>query len=526
MTHRTQALPLLCAGAAAPDGTQACVSSALQTSGAASSGFSSGSRPDHHQQLSAHPVGSGGRGGQATEAGHATYTGDLRHSSYMQRAYSMAQHDDQFCRRSQPSTLLAPQASAARAPRVQPGRTAAPWSGYSTDASDDLPPMADLPQLPAAVRSSSHVPSGSQLPHYAAGTPPLIALPADSATGAALAGAVHSAQTTAAAAHATSPRQQAVGQAAAVQQPAALGASSRWPVSNPFLMHLGGASRPGTRQLRLVQSAAPVRTGWRRARDHAAVHLSVKDVSKRILVPKRVLGMPFGGRSSIPMAIDLYLLASDSCWPQRTVVRPRSMDGLDIPKSARTEMQREAQREALYRASSTENLLLQLEQRQRPSCSDILVMQRMECDGVLSPNALGIGLLTGDVPPEIRAEAEEHADANLMRQQECSRRPPKRRKLAPTAEPAARTYAAAPLALGGRPHATATAGPRSGESAADWTAAGPPQEKQAASPQPPPDHRSTPRAWQHPGQPAVVVPQATAGKACLHPLLISLDMPG
>ena len=371
--------------------------------------------------------------------------------------------------------------------------------------------MAGLPQLPAAVRSSPHVPSGSQLPRNAAGAP-LIALPADTAAGAALAGALHSAQRRAAAPHATFSGQQAVSQAVAaqaVQQVGVVGASGWRPVSNPFLMHLGGASPPPTQQLRLVESAAPVSASWRRARGCAAVHLSVKDVSKRMLVPKRVLGKPFGGGSSIPMAIDLFLLAPDGSRRLRTVARSRSINGIELPKSARTAMQQEP----LQWASSTEDLLLQVEQRQQPS---ILVLQRMECDGVLSPNALGIGLLTGGVPPDIRVEAEEHADAFLMRQRDCIRRPAKWRKLAPVAEPAACTDAAAPLALDGSPYATTTAGPRSGESAADLTAAGPPQDQQAASPRPPPDHRSTPRARQHPVQPAVVIQQATAGKACLH----------
>ena len=280
---------------------------------------------------------------------------------------------------------------------------------------------------------------------------------------------------------------------------------------------LGRASAPAAGQTQLGQNAALGGTSWRPARGHAAVHIKLKDAEKRSWVPKGVLGKPFGGSTSIPTAIDLFLLAPDSSRQLCTVVRPRSVDGLQIPAPARAAMQQAP----LKQASSPATLLLQLKKRQRPASCNVLALQRMECDGVLSPNALGVGLLTGDVSPEIKAEAEYHADANLMRQCEGNSSQAKRPRLTQSAEPAA-TGAATWLTLGGSTCAAAAAVPCSNESAAASAAAEQLQQREQLSARPklPPDPSSPqPAAQQQLQQPAVAVAQATAGMTTLHQLL-------
>ena len=343
---------------------------------------------------------------------------------------------------------------------------------------------------------------------------------------AAPAGQVHSAQQRLAAALNASPRQRAVRQAApaqAAQRQAAVDASSRGHAST-CTERLGRASPPAAGQPLPQQDAAAGSTGWRPAKGHAAIHIRLKDVEKRAWVPQRVLSIPFGGSSSIPMAIDLFLLAPDSSRRLCTVGRTLSKDGLEIRKSARTAMQQQAQQETLKRSNSTDSLLLQLENRQRPGKPSILVLQRMECDGMLSPVALGVRLLADrDATPAITAEADYHADAKLVRRHGCNSQPAKRRRLAPAAEPATQTVATAWLTLDGSPRAPAAAAaaavvPRSGDSTASPAAAGQPQQREqpAVGPSVPPKQISPqPAARQHSEQPAVTMTQTTAGTACL-----------
>lgn len=108
---------------------------------------------------------------------------------------------------------------------------------------------------------------------------------------------------------------------------------------------------------------------------------------------ERALGSCCGGGNSIPEAVHLHLLASDSRW-LCIIVQPRFCNGLSVPKAAEMALQQYLQQAASEPCSST----------------NILVLQRMQYDGVLSPDALGMQLLAGrDSTPAVGAEAARHA---------------------------------------------------------------------------------------------------------------------
>lgn len=307
-------------------------------------------------------------------------------------------------------------------------------------------------------------------------------LPAPKAPGAALTGPVYSARRRVASANAATPGQQAASQAAAasaVQRPAGINVSGQLPASTCSTSGLGRASAPAAGQTQLGQNVALGGAGWRPAAGRAATHISLKG-TQPFRLPKRVVAIALDiscdNGSPVPHVISLHLLAPG--YPRLcTVKRTRSQDGLSIPGAAQVAMQQEQlQRAAPKRPSSADTLLQQLEKRGQASCPDILVLQQLEWYGVLSPLALGIGLLARcDATPAIRAEADFHADATLVRQHACSTQPSKRRRLAPAAEPAAQAAASPWLTLDGSPHsAAATAAiPQSGDSIAAPAAADP-----------------------------------------------------
>jgi hypothetical protein len=142
-------------------------------------------------------------------------------------------------------------------------------------------------------------------------------------------------------------------------------------------------------QLPPVDAAAPAGTGWHAAADHPPTYVKLHDVSKRAAVPKRDLGIPFGGKDSIPAIIALRLLAPGGLWLAH--IERRTHDGLDIPKRVRD--------------------VLQLDCPQAAGHHTFVVLQRMAYGGN-SPAALGVRYLAaGEVTPEIEQAAAQNAQA-------------------------------------------------------------------------------------------------------------------
>ena len=377
-------------------------------------------------------------------------TVDVDTSWQVQQSAPTMDYTDQLCRPSLLDRLTAPLAAPAVHWPQAPGSGGAAPGNSTSEASDDSQRTAPLPQLPPAVRSPAAGP---------APTP----LPACYATGAALAGLVHSSRGILAAAHDAPP-------------------------SVPV------ASQPPS-----MQTAASGGTGWEPASGHTALHIRVPDIDKRAHVPKRILSLLFGNRKSASQVIDLHLLAPGCRWLGR-YVRQRSWDGLEILTAVRRQLQQHLQQATGERRCST----------------NIVVLQPMQHNGQLSDHALGVALLAArDATPAIEMEADERAFGYVVQRPQHSSQLPKRRRLAPAAAPASPAAASTWLTMGGSARAAAAAVHHSGDSAADLAAAGPQQ--QQCCPAPPQQSAAAARplrpARQQRAHPAVHASHAPAGEA-------------
>ena len=355
---------------------------------------------------------------------------DTQRSTNMQQSLGAMEHN--ICSRDprlqmRNNGLSAPQAE------HTPTSAAAPCS--ASDMPHDPLRSYSVPPLPASVPWPPCAPLSNQLDADAARTPPST-LPADTATEAAQAGpTAHGKGPQAAATHAASIEQQAnihAADAPMLQPPANVDASSLGTASTTCsagisvpdaslpppadtaasaVANLQPATDHAASQPPPVDPAASAGAGWQPTadQDHPPTYIKLHDVSKRAAVPKRIMGIPFGGKDSIPAFLALLLAAPGGLWLGH--IERRTHDGLDIPKRMRD--------------------VLQLDCPQAAGQDTFVVLQRMTYGGEVKPAVLGVRYLAaGEVTPEIEQAAAQNAQSSSPQRQQQGGRAPKRHRKA------------------------------------------------------------------------------------------------
>lgn len=318
-------------------------------------------------------------------------------------------------------------------PQAEHAPTGAVGRCSASDQPHDPLQTAPLAHLPSAAPRPPSTALSGQLDGGTAGAPPVV-LFAENLTHAAQAGPAHDSGPPAAAPHAAFCEQQADSQAAgspALQSPADVNASSLGTASTtssagfsvpdanqpppadtavsagvnwPAAFHAANQPPP-------VDAAASACAGWQPAadQDNPPTYIKMQHVSKRAAVPKRVVGIPFGGKDCVPILIQLRLLAPGGLLLSH--IERRTHDGLDIPKRVRD--------------------VLQLDCPQAAGQATFVVLQRMAYGGEVKPTALGVRYLAAsEVTPEIEQAAAHDARVSSPQRQQQGRRAPKRRRKA------------------------------------------------------------------------------------------------